>query len=430
MNPGSRALVRSLAAVLVVAGAAGVASAVRSADVPAPPVQLVETVPVETRLGNPELPSAHDVWLEMIRGAKRTLDVEEFFLSPWPNEPMEDVLAAIGMAAKRGVQVRLILDAGMHRTYPLPADSLAKVPGIAVRLLDMGKIAGGVQHAKYFTVDGREVFLGSQNLDWRALEHIHELGVRVRDPGVTGVFQQVFDMDWEAAGAGLDSTALAARPLAAAPSGPRSFWIAQGPRDTVRLWPSYSPWRFIPDPTRWDLERIPQLLESARGEIVVQLLTYSPEGRGRSDPTLDSALRRAARRGVKVRMVISDWEKGGSGIRALQSLAREPNVEIKLSTVPEWSGGYIPFARVEHCKYAVVDTQRVWVGTSNWEPSYFHGTRNVAVTLANRPLARQARAIFEASWRASGAVPIDPDSTYASTIHGETPPPGKKKYGG
>src|SRR5207247_2317438 len=73
-----------------------------------PPVQLVESRPVESGLGNPALPAAHDVWLEMIRAAKRSLDFEEFYLSTWPHEPTEDLIQAIGEAARHGVKVRLL----------------------------------------------------------------------------------------------------------------------------------------------------------------------------------------------------------------------------------------------------------------------------------------------------------------------------------
>src|SRR5213594_4005079 len=79
----------------------------------ASPVQLVETRPVESALGNPALPMPQPVWVEMIRGAKRTLDIEQFYLSTWPGEPMDKVVDAIGAAAKRGVRVRLILDQRM-----------------------------------------------------------------------------------------------------------------------------------------------------------------------------------------------------------------------------------------------------------------------------------------------------------------------------
>ena len=116
-------------------------------------------------------------------------------------------------------------------------------------------------------------------------------------------------------------------------------------------------------------------------------------------------------------------------MRALDSLARVPGVQVRLSSVAEWSGGYIPFARVEHCKYMVVDTLVTWVGTSNWTPSYFHTTRNVAVTLRNHPLALEARTVFETSWRANAAHPVHEGAVYPARLHGETPPPGVRKIG-
>ncbi|MBI5710636.1 MAG: hypothetical protein HZC42_10085 [Candidatus Eisenbacteria bacterium] len=397
-----------------------------------PPVQLVETRPVETRLGNPALPAALPAWLEMIGGATTSLDFEEFYVSTWPGEPLEEVLAAIGQAAGRGVRVRILVDARMHATYPRTVDSLGTVPGIAVRVLDMGRISGGVLHAKFFLVDGREVFLGSQNFDWRALKHIHELGVRVRDPRVAGEFARLFAMDWAAGtapGAPPDTTRA---PRPAPPPGARltvPVRIVQAPGDTVQLWPGYSPRGFIPDSTLWDRDAIVRLLDSARREIVVQVLTYAPESRRERDEALDQALRRAAVRGVAVKLLVSDWEADGPGMASLQSLAEVPKVEVRLSVVPEWSGGYIPFARVEHCKYAVVDSARAWVGTSNWEPGYFHGTRNVAVTLWNRPLALQARRVFEASWAAPQAIRVRPGERYPARVHGSQPPPGKSRYG-
>lgn len=45
---------------------------------------------------------------------------------------------------------------------------------------------GGVQHAKYF---------GSQNFDWRAIEHIQELGLRVRVPEVVQALGALFEYD-------------------------------------------------------------------------------------------------------------------------------------------------------------------------------------------------------------------------------------------
>ena len=400
----------------------------------APPVQLVETRPIESTLGNPALPSAQPVWIEMIKGAKKTLDIEQFYLSIWPGEPMDAVLDAIGAAARRGVRVRLLLDARMRRgTYPQPADSLAGVPGIEVRSIALGPIAGGIQHAKFFIVDGAEIFLGSQNFDWRALEHIHELGVRVRDARVAQTIGEAFEWDWAAAGdqgAGRDSTGARVR-TRPPKSGARAAMvrIALAPGDTVEVWPSYTPKKFIPDTTLWDRDAIVRTIDAARREVVVQLLTYSIGGHGERDSTIDAALRRAAARGVRVRLVVSDWEADNPRIADLQSLTGTPGIEARLSTVPEWSGGYIPFARVEHCKYMVVDSLWTWVGSSNWEPGYFHGTRNVAVTLENRGIALEARKIFEASWNAPGNRDVKPGLTYERKVHGATPPAGRAAYG-
>ncbi len=394
------------------------------------PVTLVETRPVESTLGNPDLPASLDVWLDLIAGAKQRLDIEQFYLSDWPDEPLRPVLDAIGAAARRGVKVRLLLDARMYRTYPMPADSLAKRPGIEVRKVDFGRLAGGVQHAKFLLVDGQRTFLGSQNFDWRALKHIHELGVRIDDASVTGVFQQVFEMDWAAS----DTTAAgraALESMRAELAGARQrvlpVALVQAPGDTVRVWPSYSPKRFIPEPALWDLDAMVRLIDSARREVVGQALGYGIGGRGEPDSTLDQALRRAAARGVKVRLIISDWET--SGVADLQRLATIPNVAVRLSTVPEWSGGYIPYARVEHCKYLVADGARTWVGTSNWEPDYFHASRNLGVTLENRRLAGQAMQVFETSWSAPGAVPVRPGVTYPRKAHGEQSPDGRPVYG-
>src|ERR1043166_5559794 len=125
-------------------------------------------------LGDGSLPTALDEWVEMIQGARQEVDLEHFYLSTKSGEALDPVLDEIGRAAARAVRVRLLLDPGVHRTYPEPADSLARLPGVSARFVDYHRLAGGVQHAKFMVVDDREAWLGSQNLDWRSLSHIHE----------------------------------------------------------------------------------------------------------------------------------------------------------------------------------------------------------------------------------------------------------------
>jgi HKD family nuclease len=396
--------------------------AVAASPTGAPPIQLGESRPMETTLGDPSLPTAADTWADMLKGAKQRVDLEHFYLSRKPGEALDPVLDEIGRAAARGVRVRLLLDAGMHRTYPLPADSLGRLANVSVRTIDYHRIAGGVQHAKFMVVDDREAWLGSQNLDWRALSHIHELGARVRLEPVAKTFEDVFESDWAAS----DTTSKAA-PVDRKPA----KWPIAFEQDGAKgeLWPSASPKAQSPASLPWDRDVLVGRLNAAQHEIVAQFLSYGVGGGKTLDSTLHKALLAAAARGVKVKLIVSDWEIGGRGEADLRALAATSGIEVKVSQVPEWSGGYIPFARVEHCKYMVADSSWLWLGTSNWEPSYFLATRNLAITVHHAPLARRARGIFETSWTARSAVALVPGTTLAKRVHAETPPPGATLYG-
>ena len=148
-------------------------------------VELVESVPIETSLDLPGLRNTPEVWLEMIDGATSTIDIETFYFSAGSGEDqLELVLKALEKASSRGVRIRALSDAGFHRTYPEVFGRLEQLSNIETRIIDAGKLWGGVVHAKFFIVDGKELFVGSQNWDWRALEHIHELGVRINHKGL------------------------------------------------------------------------------------------------------------------------------------------------------------------------------------------------------------------------------------------------------
>ena len=118
---------------------------------------------------------------------------------------------------------------------------------------------------------------------------------------------------------------------------------------------------------------------------------------GSTFPDLDDALRRAAARGVRVRLLVSHW---GAKDESLRRLARElpPPSAVRILTIPPWSGGDIPFARVAHAKYAVIDGERAWVGTSNWEGDYFLRSRNVSVLVAGAPFALKLQTVFDDGW--------------------------------
>jgi phosphatidylserine/phosphatidylglycerophosphate/cardiolipin synthase-like enzyme len=371
-------------------------------------IQLVESPPAETTLDHPDVPNAADVWVAMIDGAHRTLDFAELYASEADQKDhvaskLAPVLAAVERAVARGVRVRFLADSVFAPKYPETLERLRHV-GAAVRILDFSTRGGGILHAKYFVVDGVESFVGSQNFDWRALDHIQEMGVHVSSPLVAGPLLDIFETDWALASGGGGDGAARVHLRPAPPAGAEALALT-GERLTLVA----SPKGYLPEEASWDLPRLVAMLDGAARAVDVQVLTYKTTSRdGSPFPTLDDALRRAAARGVRVRLLVSDWSsKPGSDARkALDALASVPNVEVRVITIPAWSGGEIPFARVAHAKYMVVDGASAWVGTSNWEGDYFTRSRNVGVIASGGALPARLDRIFEDGWGGAYARPL------------------------
>lgn len=361
-----------------------------------PATHLVQSIPAETDLADPALPFAKEAWVDMIRRARASVDAAEFYVASRPGGALEPVLAELERAGARGVKVRFLLSSKMLDQDPASLARLRRIPGAEVRSFDLTGLSKGILHAKYFVVDGREAFLGSQNFDWRALEHIHELGVRTADPRLVSRLVRLFALDWTFAGSG-KLPDLPAQPVAV-PSG-------------VEL--VASPPFLTPKDIRPAIEALVELIGQAKESVRVQLLTYSPvAGPDRYWPRLDDALRAAAVRGVKVRLMVSDWVLGGRALPHLKALTLIPNLEVKVVSIPEAQEGHIPYARVIHSKYLVVDGRHLALGTSNWEEGYFTESRNIELVFREAALAGEAARIHDRLWASRYAFALDPAKTY------------------
>jgi len=382
-----------------------------------PDFEIVESIPIGTTLANADIRKAYDVWLEMIKNAKHSIDLEEFYLSTQKGEPLDDIIDAIVNAGQRGVTIRLIADSRFYKTYPETIDLFGKSQNISVRIINYGKLAGGIQHSKYFIVDGEQIYLGSQNFDWRSLTHIHELGIRIKHKEAVAIYQDIFDIDWQLA----EKNDPAMIPAVVHQHQYKTpFHVIEDGNDTLTFFPTMSPKGLITDSLLWDERNIVALIDAARHDVYCQFLTYSPIARAQSYyPVLNEALKRAAGRGVHVHMIVADWSKYHPLVDSLISLSETPNIQIKFSDIPDWSGGYVSFARVEHCKYLVVDSSSCWLGTANWEKSYFYDTRNVGVVVQNTRITSTLRKIFLKGWDGPYTELIKPGVEYTPRRHGE-----------
>ncbi|MGZ6143553.1 MAG: phospholipase D-like domain-containing protein [Myxococcales bacterium] len=341
-----------------------------------PSLELVESEPVETTLDRPDLRDAYAVWPEMIAQATARLDFAEMYAVDEAPSRLTPVVEAVERAAARGVRVRFLASAPFAKTYPAVLERMRQ-HGVSVRTLQKPFL-----HAKYFVVDGREAFLGSQNFDWRSLSHIEELGLRFTEPESIRALEDIFEMDW-----------------------------SQEPRTGSYRFPEgvqfiASPKGALPDEALWDLPALAGLVRSAKKSVRVQLLTYSEV------PQLSDALAEAAASGVQVQLITSDWELRPKTLAALRKL--DPRIEVRIFTVPQASGGFIDFARVAHAKYCVVDGARGWVGTGNWEPDYFFKDRNVGLLLDGGQIPAQLEAFFLGNWNSQYAAPFDRAREYAA----------------
>jgi len=381
------------------------------AQFPCADFEIVESIPVETTLDNPDVRNATEVWLEMIHGAKKTLEIEQFYVSNEPGEPLEEIIQAIEEAAARGVQVRFIAEKNMYRTYPKTLDRLGKAKNIDVRIIAFGALrGGGVQHAKFFIVDAEQVFLGSQNFDWRALKHIHEIGLRIRHARAAQAFRDVFEIDWQLAGA------VSGEPAQVTVEEQKyrlPFRVTPEGKTPIEFSPVWAPKDLSPNGEQWALAALLELIQGAQDAIEIELLTYAPISRDKSYwPEIDVALRSAAARGVKVRMIVADWSKTHPRIDHLKSLALVPNVEVHLSTIPPHSSGHIPFGRVTHAKFMTVDGDRCWVGCSNWQKEYYYNSRDVGVVVQSGEVTGRLRAIFQKDWDSEYTYAVQPGVEY------------------
>lgn len=359
-------------------------------------MELVESWPVETTLDHPDIRDAKDVWPEMFARAKRTIDLAEFYASDTPGSRLEPAVAALEAAVKRGVLVRFLAEEKFAKVYPQTLDRLAAA-GVKIRRIPFATRAGGtgVLHAKYFIVDGEQAYLGSQNFDWRSLTHIEELGVRFTVPEAVRALQDLFNADWVYM-SGADRSARFG------PDHPYAF-----PQDGVTL--VASPRGLLPDEALWDLPAIVALVDSAKRSVRVELLTFKAD---HDFPELEAALRRAAARGARVEVLVADWSKRKETLESLRRLHAPPALTVKLVTIPPWSGGHVPFARVAHAKYLVVDGERAWVGTSNWERDYFFQSRNVGLILQGGAVPPRLDRFFGDVWNSSYSYVLDPTVDY------------------
>jgi len=403
-----RKLIATIAMLLGCAGSA-------HAEFGIPGYELVHTAPVETTLATPDLREPLQVWSEMFDGAKQQIVLGQFYVASQPGAAFEQVIARLAAAGARGVKIRFLMEEkGKFASDMATIERLRQIPNLEFRYLDYSRLTGnGIIHAKYMVVDGSSAYVGSQNFDWRSFAHIHETGLRITDAAVVGQLQKIFEHDWHAQ-----------ELIAQGKEVPRLNQAVVSANDQQATFLVASPNAFNPPGVGDSETELPKLLAAARSEVRIQLLDYAPLSYG-PDHTrpyyavIDNAVRAALARGVKVKLMVSNWNTEKPAIAYLKSLALLPGMEIRIVTLPPASSGFIPFARVIHSKTMAIDGQVAWIGTSNWSGGYLDLSRNLEIVLRNEKMAKRIADLHQQTWDSAYAQPIDVMKDYPKPVKGK-----------
>ncbi|CAI0864749.1 phospholipase D-like domain-containing protein [Serratia quinivorans] len=371
-----------------------------------PGYELVYTAPVETALQADDLRNTAEVWQQMFDAAKTRIDLGQFYVANQQGSLLDGVLQHLKAAGERGVKIRFLMEEkGIRISTPETLEQLKAIPNLELRIIPYQRLSGGILHAKYLLVDGEQAFVGSQNFDWRALAHIHETGLRISDAGVVGQIQAIFEQDWQAQALLAADKPVPTLPYQPSTETPQGNYLVASPR-------AYNPAGVIDSQVE-----LPRLLATAKERVRVQVMDYAPLSYGpeHSRPyyaVIDNALRSAAARGVKVELMVANWNTKKPDIAWLKSLAVVPNVQVKIVTIPPASSGFIPFARVIHSKIMTIDGATAWIGTSNWTGGYLDNSRNLELVLHNPAMSQRVDKLYSQLWDSVYAEPIKLDYDY------------------
>lgn len=259
-----------------------------------------------------------------------------------------DFVNELGKAAKRGVEVRVMVDdAGTRYSWPPVIDALQKAGVNARRFMPNRMILRLItmnlrNHRKIMVVDGATAFTGGMNiregnmLSRNPAHPVHDLHFEVSGP-IVGQIQRVFAEDWEfCTGEALE--------------GP--LWFPEVPvcGDTSAIG--------IVDGPDEDMEVMPAAffaaLNAAREEVLIMTPYFLP------NPVLVAALRLCAIRGVKVTILTPSVNNIPFVAWAAQTLYPELlAVGCRIFESPP------PF---DHAKFFLIDGVWSFLGSTNWDP--------------------------------------------------------------
>lgn len=395
-------------------------------------VVLVESFPegVDLRRNSSAGSDLYEAWRTLLSLATEQIDVASFYWSLTDQDIGVNstadthgraILEEFKALASRNVSVRVVSSIPTLARNSTDLEVLQK-HGVHVRRVDFGRLTKGILHSKFWIVDRRHLYIGSANMDWRALTQVRELGVLLLNSSTLAVdLQKIFESYWMM---GVWNSSIPQR----WPDTLQTHINEEQPLNTSlsgvnsRVYITASPPAFCPDSRTHDLSAILSAIRGAQSFIHVSVMEYYPASKYFNLhgfwPVLEDALKRAAfDRRVFVRLLVSCGRESDPSVwpflrslDALHSPSDNINIAVRVFIIPAGNQTRIPYTRINHSKYMVTD-KLAYIGTSNWSADYFNTTAGVGLVVSQDALQKnsfqqQLRAVFQRDWSSEFSIPL------------------------
>ncbi|KRY88159.1 Phospholipase D3 [Trichinella pseudospiralis] len=398
-------------------------------------ISLVESIPMgmQFAVNLSFVESTYDTWQELLTISENSVHIGAFYWSLRAKDMLADdsdaqgtdlfnLLEKVGRKRKISIAQNLGDEQSMRESELLDKQGLAEI-----RSLNFSKWFGsGVLHTKLWIIDEEHFYIGSANMDWRALTQVKELGVAVYNCScLARDLDKIFQVYWYMGKPGtvLPKTWPAKFSTFFNSSSPMRINLNGIPSD---VYFSSSPGAFCPRHREKDIDALIDVIDKAMDFVHVAVMDYLPIVEYVKYPwfwpRIDNAIRAAAfNRKVKVKLLISQWNHTKPSMFAfLNSLAAfgaglaPDRILIKIFVVPTYSEkqAKIPYSRVNHNKYMITE-DTAYIGTSNWVGDYFLNTAGAAIVIrqtnitgensSDVSVVGQLQELFDRDWNSSFA---------------------------
>lgn len=411
-------------------------------------IDFVESIPPELFEYDPDKYSEYKekldttkAWLEIIKNAEEEICIAQYYVTllckipsnDFPEEIMsrcdngKSIYDALIEAAEvRHIKVRLLID---YPNFGDQEDALSlQSHGIELKWIKFKELFSGVMHSKVLISDNKRGYVGSANMDWRALSTIKEAGIFIRNtnsnntPTIIKDLQTIFEIYWSLGQTNPNNAApiipktwptqLAALSNKASPlninvhqdNDTKETKIEKTESSTSQIHIGISPPQLHALGRDWDINNILSVINETINDpspnkyIYLEAMDYIPMMVYSSPqtiwPAIDNALRHAAKAGVSVYLTINPANRAYDNNRYYKMLS-DAGINVGIFCVPynienfpdEWDHINLTHSKIISTKHKAIIT------TSNYSGDYFESTAGVSVVVNDTNLVDQLHKI-------------------------------------